>query len=305
MRLRLPNTTLELEAGSPLVMGILNIGDDSVADSSTFETTGQRVARGLELINAGAQLLDIGVLSGRTDTEPIPVEQEIAALCPVVRELAAAGALVSVDTWRAQTIEAALAAGAALINDTSGLLDPTVADLAAAAGAGLVIMHTRAAPKTVNFPGYEDPVADVLGFLRERIELAASRGVTAEQIVLDPGLDYAKAPTESIAVLRRLDELGELGRPILLAVSRKYFIGMLTGALPEERLAGTIAALEFGVSAGAHIVRVHDVAEVTQYLRLRAALHGDGEVRLVGRPDDERLKWIAPKRAGRSAETRP
>ena len=295
MRLQLRDTSLDLLAGEPIVMGILNIGSDSVADSSTLADTGEQIQRGLDLAQAGAGIVDIGVLSGRTDTAPISVEAEIDRLCPVVQALAGQGVIVSIDTWRTETIAAALDAGAALINDTSGLLDPAVADLAAESGAGLVVMHTRAAPKQVNFPAYADPVLDVLEFLRERITLATERGVNPEQIVIDPGIDYAKAPSESVEVLRHMGELGVLGRPILLAVSRKYFIGMLADALPEDRLAGTIAALEFGVSAGARIVRVHDVAHVSQYLRLRAALHGDGEVDMLGRRDDERLKWIAPK----------
>ncbi len=295
MRLALPNTTLELHAGAPVVMGILNIGRDSVADSTVFTSVEAQVQRGLDLVAAGAGIIDIGVLSGRTDTHPVSIEHEIDLLCPVVQALAEADVVVSIDTWRAQTIAAAVGCGAALINDTSGLLDPEVADIAAGTRAGLVLMHTRAQPKAVHFPSYEDPVLDVLEFLRERVALATDRGVAHEQILLDPGLDYAKAPLESIEVLRHLGELAVLQRPILLAVSRKYFIGLLADARPEDRLAGTIAALEFGVSAGAQIVRVHDVAEVTQYLRLRAALHGQGEVDVLGRRDDERLKWIAPK----------
>lgn len=295
MRLQLRERTLELPAGEPVVMGILNIGIDSVADSSVFSDVDEQVQRGRDLMRAGAEIVDVGVLSGRTDTEPIPVAQEAARFRPVVRALVDAGAIVSVDSWRPRAIEAALDAGAQLINDTSGLMDPAVADMAAASGAGLVLMHTRAAPKQELFPGYADPVIDVLEFLRERVALALEHGVSAEQIVIDPGLDYAKAPQESIDVLRRLGELGEFERPILLAVSRKYFIGMLADALPEERLAGTIAALEFGVSAGAQILRVHDVAQVSQYLRLRAALRGDGVVEMLGRDDDDRLKWIEPK----------
>lgn len=295
MRLQLKDTALDLRAGEPVVMGILNIGRDSVADATTFESLEQQLQRGLDLVGAGAGIIDIGVLSGRTDTVPISVEQEIEQLCPLVQGLSGAGVLVSVDTWRPQTIAAAVRSGAALINDTSGLLDPTVAEIAAETGAGLVLMHTRAAPKQAHFPDYEDPVLDVLEFLRERIALATDRGVAFEQLLLDPGLDYAKAPQESIEVLRHLGELTSLDRPLLLAVSRKYFIGMLAGALPEDRLAGTIAALEFGVSAGAQIVRVHDVAQVSQYLRLRAALHGDGAAEMLGARDDERLKWIAPK----------
>jgi dihydropteroate synthase len=276
MRLALRDRELTLNAGNPVVMGILNVGLDSVADGSVFASVEQQVERGLQMAADGAQIIDVGVLSGRTDTEPI-------------------GLTVSVDTWRAGAIEAALDAGAHLINDTSGLVDLTVADLAARSGAGLVVMHTRAAPKQEYFPTYTDAVADVRSFLGERIELALTRGVKPEQLVVDPGLDYAKAPQESIDVLRRLSELADFERPILLAVSRKYFVGMLTDTLPQDRLAGTIAALEFGVSAGAQIVRVHDVAPVSQYLRLRAALHGDGEVAMLGDREDDRLKWIAPK----------
>jgi len=299
MKLTLRDHELILSPGDTVVMGILNIGLDSVADGRTFSSVAEQVQRGLTLAEQGAQIIDIGVLSGRTDTEPIPIEEEASRLRAVVRELVDAGLTVSVDTWRAGAIEAALDAGAHLINDTSGLLDTGVAELAAQSGAGLVVMHTRAAPKQEHFPAYAggDAVADVHAFLRERIELALRHGVAAEQIVVDPGLDYAKAPQESIDVLRRLSELADFERPILLAVSRKYFVGMLTNALPQDRLAGTIAALEFGVSAGAQIVRVHDVAPVSQYLRLRAALHGDGEVTMLGSRDDDRLKWIAPKRA--------
>ncbi len=297
MKLRLRDRTVECRRGEPLVMGILNIGTDSVADSNLDASVDEQIARGLRLAHAGAEIIDVGVLSGRTDTEPIPVEEEAARLEPVVRALTEAGVLVSVDSWRAGAIEAAVAAGARLINDTSGLMDPEVAEIAAASGAGLVVMHTRAAPKQEYFPAYtdSDAVADVCALLQERVELALSRGVQAEQIVIDPGLDYAKAPQESIDVLRRLHELEVFGRPVLLAVSRKYFIGMLADALPEDRLAGTIAALEFGVSKGAQIVRVHDVAQVAQYLRTRAALHGEGEAQMLGRREDERLKWIAPK----------
>jgi dihydropteroate synthase len=156
-------------------------------------------------------------------------------------------------------------------------------------------MHTRAAPKTACFPGYEDPVADVIEFLDKRIGLAVAAGVDREQIVVDPGLDYAKTPRESIEVLRKLVDLQRFNRPILLAVSRKYFIGMLTGRGPEQRLAGTLAALDFGVRAGAHILRVHDVAEVVDFLTVRAALHGEGPVELRGDRDDDTLKWLPPR----------
>lgn len=295
MKLKLGRHTIELRPGTPLVMGIVNIGHDSVADSRSLRTLEAQREYALRQSADGAHIIDIGVQSGRTDTAIIPEEEEIERLAPLVSALADEGIVVSVDLWRAGVAEAAVAAGASLINDVGGLVDAGVADVAAQSGTGLVVMHTRAAPKVEHFPGYEDPMADVIGFLHERVEQAVSAGVAREQIVIDPGLDYAKTPQESIEVLRRLGELRRFDRPILLAVSRKYFIGMLTGKGPEKRLAGTLAAVDFGVSAGAHIVRVHDVSEVADFLALRAALHGEGPVELRGDRDDDSLKWIAPK----------
>jgi dihydropteroate synthase len=278
-------------------MGILNCGLDSVADSTMLRDTSARVRRGEELIAAGAQIVDVGAISGRTDTEPLSEADEITLVEPVVRALAASGITVSVDTWRPAVVAAVLEAGAAIVNDVSGLADPEVARLAARYGAGLVLMHTRAAPKQRLFSGYEDPIADVVSFLGQRIETAVEHGVRTEQIIVDPGLDYTKTPDESIAVLRRLDELAIFGRPILLAVSRKYFLGVITGRLPEHRLAGTLAAIGFGVSRGASILRVHDVAEVTEFLSVALALPGEDPVPMRGDPHDEDLMWIAPKRA--------
>lgn len=297
MRLRLKGRSLQLRAGEPLIMGIVNIGSDSVADPLALDGLEAQVEFALRQSDAGAHILDVGVQSGRTDTPVLPEEQEIERLVPLVHTLAERELVVSVDTWRAGVAEAAIAAGAALINDVGGLVDERLADVVGATGAGLVVMHTRAAPKQEHFPGYEDTTADILAFLEQRMQLALSRGVAREQIVIDPGLDYAKTPQESIEVLRRLGELQQLDRPILLAVSRKYFIGMLSGAQPDERLAGTLAAIEFGVNAGAHIVRVHDVAQVSEFLRVRGALRSEGTAELDGDLDDETLKWLAPKRA--------
>jgi dihydropteroate synthase len=295
MRLQLKDRSLELRAGEPLIMGIVNIGNDSVADPLSLESLEAQLEFAMRQSDAGAHILDIGVQSGRTDTPILPEEQEIERLVPLVRALAARDIVVSVDTWRAGVAEAAITAGAALINDVGGLADEDLADVVGAGRAGLVVMHTRAAPKQKHFPQYEDATDDILAFLEQRVRLAMSRGVTHDQIVIDPGLDYAKTPQESIEALRRLGELKRFDRPILLAVSRKYFIGMLAGAPPDERLAGTLAAIEFGVGAGAHIVRVHDVAQVAEFLRVREALRSEGTAKLDGDPDDETLKWLAPK----------
>jgi dihydropteroate synthase len=295
MKLQLRQRTILLGPGAPLVMGIVNIGDDSVADSRSLATLDTQLEFAMRQHEDGAHLIDIGVQSGRTDTPLLSEEEEIERFVPLVRALARERVIVSVDTWRPRVVQAALEAGASMINDVSGLADTRVADLAAASGAGLVIMHTRAAPKVEHFPGYDDPLDDVIAFLDEQIRVALEHGVVGNQIVVDPGLDFAKTPAESIVVLRRLVELRRLGRPILLAVSRKYFIGMLTGKGPTERLAGTLAAVEFGVNAGAHIVRVHDVAEVAEFLRLRFVLHDDADPDLLGDPNEETLKWLPPK----------
>jgi dihydropteroate synthase len=197
-----------------------------------------------------------------------------------------------VDTFRAEVAAAAIDAGAVLVNDVGGLADPTIAQLAARTGAGLVVMHTRAAPKEADFPGYDDPVADVRAFFEERMRTAVDAGVEPDQLVLDPGLDYAKTPEESIEVLRRLGELHALERPLLLAVSNKYFVGMLTGRPPDERLPGTLAALAHGVDQGAAIVRVHDVRAAADHLAVRAALRARGTPALAGDAADESLKWL-------------
>jgi dihydropteroate synthase len=296
MKLQLKGRSVELRAGEPLIMGIVNIGNDSVADPLSLDTLDAQVEFAMRQSHAGAHILDIGVQSGRTDTSVLPEEHEIERLVPLVSALAERGLVVSVDTWRAGVAEAAIDAGAALINDVGGLAEERLAEVVGAGGAGLVVMHTRAAPKQEHFPGYEDAIGDILAFLEQRMQLVVSRGVARERIVIDPGIDYAKTPQESIEVLRRLGELGQLDRPLLLAVSRKYFIGMLTGAPPEERLAGTLAAVGYGVDAGAHIVRVHDVAQVAEFLSVRGALRSDGIAEFEGDPDDEKLKWLAPKR---------
>jgi dihydropteroate synthase len=203
----------------------------------------------------------------------------MARVVPIVEGLAAAGVDVSVDTWKAPVARAAVDAGAVMINDVSGLSDPGVADVCAESGAALVVMHTRVPPKVKGFPGYEDVVDDVLEFLRGRIDEALARGVGWDQIVVDPGPDFAKTPAETVEALRGLARLrAELGRPVLLAVSRKDFVGALSARAPRQRLAGTLAAIGEGVDAGASIVRVHDVEAASDFLNVRAALRGERDV---------------------------
>jgi dihydropteroate synthase len=268
----------------PVIMGVVNASPESFSDGGLYATVDQQAERALELVAAGAGIVDVGGESGVTGMAPLEPAEEARRVVPLVGRLVDAGVVVSVDTWKPAVARAVLDAGANIINDVSGLRDPDLADACASAGAALVLMHTRAEPKKKEFPEYDDVVADVVAFLRDRMADAMARGVAEDGIVLDPGPDFAKTPAETVAVLRRLDALAALGRPVLLAVSRKDFIGALTLRPPRQRDAGTLAAIGAGVDAGASILRVHDVAAVRDYLTVRAALRGELAV-----PDDLHL----------------
>jgi dihydropteroate synthase len=278
MILRLGDRRFEIEHGKPLVMGIVNASPESFSDGGRWATLDAQAERALELVAEGADLIDVGGESGVTGVAPMEADEEARRVVPLVERLASEGVLVSVDTWKAEVARASLAAGAVLVNDVSGLRDPGLADACADASAALVVMHTRAEPKVKGFPAYDDVAADVVEFVRERVGVAREHGVEEERIVVDPGPDFAKTPAQTVAVLRGLDRLAELGRPILLAVSRKDFIGALTNRAPRERSAGTLAAIGAGVDAGAAIVRVHEVAATVDYLAVRAALRGEVDV---------------------------
>jgi dihydropteroate synthase len=293
--LRLRDRTVDVQAGRPLIMGIVNAGADSFSDAVRLNTLEGQVQRGLELVAEGADLVDVGAESGVTYTPAAPAGDEAARVAPLVERLAAEGVSVSVDTWKPEVARGALEAGAVMLNDVSGLRDPALAELAARTGAALVLMHTRAEPKREAFPDYDDVAADVEAFLRERIDVALDHGVAREQLVLDPGPDFAKTPAQTVAVLRELDRLHALGRPLLLAVSRKYFLGAITGRPPAERLAGTLAAATWAADAGAAILRVHDVAAVRDALAVKGVLDGRDDVPAFDASDEE-LKWIRADR---------
>lgn len=291
--LRLAGRTLRLEPGRPLVMGIVNASPDSFSDAVRRTTLDAQADHALRLAAEGADLVDVGGESGVTYTPATGAEVEAERVVPLVERLVAEGVTVSVDTWKPAVARAAVGAGAVLVNDVSGLRDLALADVAAASGAGLVVMHTRAAPKEERFPDYGgDVVGDVVAFLRERCAAARARGVADEQLLVDPGPDFAKRPPESVAVLRALPRLrAELGRPVLAAVSRKYVLGAITGRPPAERLAATLAAVGHAAAAGAAVVRVHDVAAAVDYLATWRVLEGLDEAGEADR-GDERLKWI-------------
>ena len=289
MRLRLGERAVGLENGGPLVVGILNVTPDSFSDGGRWHGADAQVARGLELAAAGAHVVEVGGESSVSDRAPVAAALEIERVVPVVRRLAAEGVTVAVDTWKAEVARAALEAGAAMVNDVSGLRDLGVAEACAKSGAALVVTHTRGEPKRKAFPRYDDLVSEVVDFLRSRLAAAERCGVAREQLIVDPGLDLAKTPAGSVDLLRRLGELRSLGRPVMLAASRKDFIGAITGRPPADRLAGTLAAIGAGLDAGAALLRVHDVAEVADFLRVRGALRGELAVE-PGLRLDERLR---------------
>jgi dihydropteroate synthase len=269
-----------LELGErPWLMGIVNASPDSFSDGGLHRGLDAQIALARELLAAGADILDVGGESASTGRPQVEARREIELVVPLVEALAGElGAIVSVDTYKPAVARAAIAAGARIVNDVSGLRDPVLAELCAQTGAALVLMHTRAAPRErLQDPDLygEDIAGEVLCFLRERISLAISRGVDPEQLIIDPGPDFAKTPAQTIELLTEVDRLHELGRPLLMAISRKDFIGALTGRPPRERLAGTLAALAYGVERGAHIFRVHDVAGAADFLAVRAALAGE------------------------------
>jgi dihydropteroate synthase len=279
--LRAGDTTLTLGA-RPLLMGVVNASPDSFSDAGATGTLARQAQLARELAGAGADILDVGGESARTDTPPVGVAEEIERVVPLVERIASElDVIVSVDTYKPAVARAAIDAGARIVNDVSGLRDPDLAKACRDTGAALVLMHTRAAPKQrLQDPGlYADVTGEVLDFLLARIDAALAVGVASEQLIVDPGPDFAKTPAQTIQLLAEVERLHALGRPLLMAISRKDFIGALTQRPPRERLAGTLAALAHGVDRGAHVLRVHDVAAAADFLAVRAALSGEGAPR--------------------------
>jgi dihydropteroate synthase len=298
--------TLELGGERPpLIMGIVNATPDSFSDAGLHQTLEERLALATQLLRDGAAMIDVGGESGTTDRPAIDAGAEMARVVPVIRAITGQlGARVSVDTYKPAVARAAIEAGASIVNDVSGLRDPQLADVCAQTGAALVVMHTIAPPKQrLHDPSLDGRiVGEVRRFIEERIAVAQQRGVAAEQLMVDPGPDFSKTPAQSIEVLRALPGLHELGRPILLAVSRKDFVGALTGRAPRERLGGTLGAVAHGVRCGAHMLRLHDVAAAHDFLAVLTALEGPEAVDPALQVSD-RLRWargddsVAPTRS--------
>jgi dihydropteroate synthase len=263
------------------LMGIVNVTPDSFSDGGLFLEPERAIAHARRLADEGADLLDIGGESTRPGARGVSATEELERVGPVLKGIRAAEAplaeaTISIDTSKVAVAEMALDVGAEIVNDVTALRsEPELAGLCAKRGCGLVLMHMLGTPRTMQeHPSYVDVVDDVRAFLTERIEFAISEGVAEERIWIDPGIGFGKALEHNLELLRRLDELGELGRPIVIGTSRKSFIGELTGRDLGGRLGGTIASNVLALRGGAQVFRVHDVAELRQALDVAEAILG-------------------------------
>ena len=261
-----------------LVMGILNVTPDSFSDGGKFHSLEKAVAHGLQMVEEGADIIDIGGESTRPGAAPVHALEEIARTVPLIEKLREkTDALISIDTMKAEVARAAVVAGADIINDVSAMADPEMVTVAVETGAGLVLMHMRGNPETMqNDPRYTDVVSRVRNFLEERRTFAVENGIAEAQIALDPGIGFGKTDEHNLALLNGIPELAAGGRPVLIGASRKSFLGRLTGREVNDRLAGSLAAAVCSGMRGAHILRVHDVKESCDALQLVDKLCAQG-----------------------------
>jgi dihydropteroate synthase len=258
------------------LMGVVNVTPDSFSDGGLYLDAGAAIAHGRELVEAGAEILDVGGESTRPGADPVDADEELRRVVPVIQGLSDTDCDISVDTSKAAVAAAALAAGASIVNDVTALRgDPEMASLCAKGGATVVLMHMLGDPRSMQRdPRYTDVVAEVKAFLAERLAAAAVAGIAEERVWLDPGIGFGKTPAHNMELLRCLGELRKLGRPLVIGTSRKSFIGKVDGSPADQRLGGTIASSVLAAAEGADVLRVHDVAEVRQALVVAAAVLG-------------------------------
>jgi len=263
-----------LTTDGPVVMGIVNVTPDSFSDGGQFFKVADAVRQGSRLAAEGAAIIDVGGESTRPGAEPVTAQQEMDRVVPVVEALfAEIDRPISVDTSKAEVMRAAVAAGAAMINDVYALREPGALEAAAALNVPVCLMHMQGEPRTMQArPAYTDVVAEVSEFLQERAQAALAAGMARESLVLDPGFGFGKSVEHNLELLRRLKDLGGLGYPLLAGLSRKSMLGKLTGRPEDERLAGSIALAVLAAQGGTSILRVHDVAPTVDALRILAAL---------------------------------
>ena len=266
----------ELPLARPLVMGILNVTPDSFSDGGRHQAPKAAVAYGLRMVEEGADILDVGGESTRPGAAPVAVEEELARVTGVIRELAEQTRTpISIDTRHPAVARAALDAGAAIVNDVTGLRDPEMRAVVRATGAGAVIMHMRGEPRTMQqAPAYTDVVGEVYDWLQRRVGEVVAEGLAPDTLVIDPGIGFGKTSDHNLALLGALRRFAEMGPPLLVGLSRKRFIGDITGAPVDDRLPGSLTALVWCIWRGASILRVHDVRASVAAVRMATALAG-------------------------------
>jgi dihydropteroate synthase len=258
-----------------LVMGILNVTPDSFSDGGRFEDPIAAVEHGSRLIDDGADIVDVGGESTRPGSEPVSAEEELRRVRPVIQGLVERHPAhpISIDTRKAAVAASALEAGATIVNDVSGARDPAMFDTVREHDASMVLMHMQGDPRTMQeAPSYGDVVAEVKEYLRERVEAAEFAGVDPERIIVDPGIGFGKDLEHNLELLRRIDALLDLGRPVMIGPSRKRFLGAILDLPEDERVEGTAGAVAWAVARGVHAVRVHDVKEIVRAVRVIDAI---------------------------------
>jgi dihydropteroate synthase len=255
-------------------MGIVNVTPDSFSDGGDWFDPARAIAHGEKLAAEGADWLDVGGESTRPGATPVSLKEELKRVLPVISALSErTSAVVSIDTYKAQVAEKAIAAGAQVINDVTGFRDPEMIDVAANSSAVCVVMHMRGTPATMQeLTDYEDAMAELLDYFRQRLTQLTLAGIDPERIVLDPGIGFAKKRRHNLEILRRLNDIVDLGRPVLLGTSRKRIVGEVTGRNPKDRLYGTLGSIVAGYMKGVRIFRVHDVAPAKDALAVAAAI---------------------------------
>jgi dihydropteroate synthase len=270
-----PRCIIEFPATRTLVMGILNVTPDSFSDGGKYYSVESAVKQAMQIVADGADIIDIGGESSRPGANPVSKQEEIRRIIPVIEKVAKETSIpISIDTYKAEVARAALAAGAQLINDITAMTgDPAMLPLSAKTGVPIILMHMLGTPQTMQLhPEYQNLILDIINHLKNAILNAKNAGVKEEQIIIDPGIGFGKTTEHNLTILHRLSELLQLHRPILAGVSRKSFIGKILNVPVENRLEGTAAAVAIAVMNGAKLVRVHDVKQMVQVVKIADAI---------------------------------
>jgi dihydropteroate synthase len=273
---RVSHLASRVSSSRPLVVGIVNVTPNSFSDGGQFLDAAKAIAHGLKLRDDGADMVDVGGESTRPGAQPVPAEEELRRVLPVVEALVREGVAVSVDTLKPEVMRAAIAAGCAVVNDVNGFRSPGAIEAVAQSNVGLIVMHMQGTPQTMQeAPHYDDVVSEVRSFLASRVSALEAAGVASDRIVLDPGFGFGKTLEHNKQLFRALPALASMGYPILAGVSRKRMIGELTGRGIEDRVAGSVAAALLAVQNRASLVRVHDVKETVDAIKVWMELRNE------------------------------